>query len=196
MNTRENQVPAAGLDLKKILEQSWRSLMQGALQSDSAYRTAVVGAVSAHGAELRTVVLRQADEARRSLVFYTDGRSGKAGEFRQTGQAAWLFFDPVEGIQIRARSRVSLHQEDEIARECWSQVPQASRTVYAFSQAPGQALDSTKAAYLEDEKAFLNFLVVRCELTFLDWLQIHDSGHLRAQFSWDGRTWNGVRVAP
>lgn len=182
--------------LETILNQCWSAFSLGVEEANSPWRLPVVGTTGSTGAELRTVVLREADEDRRSLVFHTDARSRKVNELEESGHAAWLFFDPQSGVQIRARSRVAMHLDDELTRKLWECMPQHARGNYSNSQSPGEPTVARPETSLCDEEAFLNFVVVECEVVFLDWLQISKNGHQRAQFSWDGHTWIGVSVAP
>jgi pyridoxamine 5'-phosphate oxidase len=182
--------------LQTILEQCWNAFRTGVKKADSPWRLPVVGTAGASGAELRTVVLREADENTRSLVFHTDARSQKVKELDKSGQAAWLFFNPQSGVQIRAQSRVTIHKHDELARLLWDSVPPEARGNFSSPKSPGEPIDAAAGVSLRDKDAFLNFLVVQCEVDFLDWLQISEDGHQRAQFKWNGHAWNGVRVAP
>ena len=182
--------------LETILNQCWTAFRTGAEDANSPWHLPVVGTDGSLGAELRTIVVRVADEDRRSLVFHTDARSRKIKELEKSGQAAWLFFNPQSGVQIRARSQVTLHQRDDTARNLWEQVPLESRLNYSSALAPGNPVKDQPLRLLNDDEAFLNFMVVQCEVVFLDWLQISEDGHQRAQFNWDGHAWNGARVAP
>jgi len=141
-------------------------------------------------------VLREADKVSRTLVFHTDARSRKVKSLEEAGQAAWLFFNPQSGVQIRARSRATLHQNNDTARNLWEQVPPEARVNYSSALAPCNPVKDQPLRLLNDDEAFPNFMVVQCKIDFLDWLQISEDGHQRAQFNWDGRTWNGVQVAP
>ena len=183
-------------ELQEIFEQIWQSFETGASETDSAWHTPVIGTFGTTGPELRMIVLRQVNMESRTLVFHTDKRSHKANELNESGQAAWLFFDPASGIQIRATSHARKHHNNDLTRQLWKKVPRYARQIYAHPQAPGTALESFPAGLLSDDEAFSNFLVVHCEVTFLDWLQIRPEGHLRARFSWDGQAWNSEWVAP
>jgi len=182
--------------LDTILEQCWNAFRTGVNKADSPWRLPIIGTTGASGAELRTVVLREADENTRSLVFHTDARSQKVKELEKSGQAAWLFFNPQSGMQIRARSNVTLHQRDDTVRKLWKQVPLESRHNYSSALTPGEPVKDQPLRLLNDDEAFQNFMVAQCEVIFLDWLLISEDGHQRVQFSWNGHEWNGVQVAP
>ena len=54
----------------------------------------------------------------------------------------------------------------------------------------GQAqLGNTAAAYA-------NFALLSAEITFVDWLQLGDKQHRRAQFTWTGSDWCSTSVMP
>jgi pyridoxine/pyridoxamine 5'-phosphate oxidase len=182
--------------LETILEQCWTAFRTGANKADSPWRLPIVGTAGASGAELRTVVLRAADENTRSLVFHTDARSQKAKELEKSGQAAWLFFNPQSGVQIRAQTHVTLLQHNDTARKLWEQVPAEAQANYSSALTPGEPVKDQPLRLLNDDETFQNFMVVQCKIDFLDWLQISEDGHQRAQFNWDGHAWNGVQVAP
>jgi len=182
--------------LQTILERCWNAFRTGVNKADSPWHLPVVATTGSRTAELRTVVLREADEDSRLLVFHSDARSRKVKQLTDSGQAAWLFFDPHSAVQIRAQSRVTLHRDNEITRRLWESVPVDARGNYSSPQSPGEPIVTRHEIPLRDEQAFLNFLVVQCEVDFLDWLQISNEGHQRAQFTWDGQAWNGVPVAP
>jgi pyridoxine/pyridoxamine 5'-phosphate oxidase len=182
--------------LETILKQCWSAFRFGVEEANSPWRLPVVGTTGSEGAELRTVVLREANEDSRTLVFHTDARSRKVKELEESGHAAWLFFDPQSGVQIRARSHVAMHQDDELTWKLWKRVPQDARGNYSNSQSPGEPTVARPETSLCDEEAFLNFVVVECEVVFLDWLQISQDGHQRVQFNWGGHAWKGVSVAP
>ena len=81
-----------------------------------------------------------------------------------------------------------------MTRQLWKKVPPHARANYAQPQAPGTPLKRRSVDILNDEEAFGNFLVVRCEIGFLDWLQMEPDGHLRAKFTWNGQVWNAEWV--
>lgn len=183
-------------ELQEIFEQIWQSFETGASKTNSAWHTPVLGTIGTTGPQLRMVVLRQVDMESRKLVFHTDKRSQKANELNESGQAAWLFFDLASNIQIRATSLATKHHNNDLTRQLWKNVPQHARDNYVHPPAPGTTLESLPAGLLSDEEAFSNFLVVHCEVIFLDWLQIRPEGHLRAWFSWDGQAWISEWVTP
>jgi hypothetical protein len=182
-------------ELQVIFAKIWQSFETGVNETDSAWRAPVIGTIGSTTAELRMVVLRQADKNARLLVFHTDKRSQKANQLNQSSQVAWLFFDPASAIQIRVTSIASMHNDDEVTRQLWNKVPHHARQIYADPQAPGTELNAKRAGLLNDQEAFGNFLSVHCQVTDLDWLHIRTDGHLRAQFRWDGQAWSGVWVA-
>jgi hypothetical protein len=191
-----------GLDA--TLDHCWRAFAAGAGDANSPWRLAVLATTDPgadasgewSGPDLRTVILRHADREARLLTFHTDIRSAKVRGLRHAGLASWLFYDPLSRVQIRARSRVGLHHDDPQAREAWERVPAAARWLYAGAQPPGTRIEAASDKALPDEEAYLNFLVVACELCSLDWLELGEEAHERARFDWDGRRWRGAVITP
>jgi pyridoxine/pyridoxamine 5'-phosphate oxidase len=183
-------------DLGLILQQCWQALETGASKAGHPFHLAVVGSQGNEETQLRMVVLRQADRQTRSLWFHTDSRSRKALELLKFGHASWLFFDPGDGVQIRVQSRVNFHQKDALCHELWQGLPVESRVNYSSRQSPGKPMVTAPPSRLEDQDAFLNFLVIECIATHIDWLRLSPDGHQRAKFHWNGTSWRGCRVAP
>jgi pyridoxamine 5'-phosphate oxidase len=187
---------ADGEELDRVLEQSWRAIEVGSLDSDSMFHTAIVSSTGLSGPGLRTVVLRHVNRETRSLVFHTDSRSSKVAEIELCSQINWLFYDPACGIQIRANSAATIHHDNDVAVALWKKIPANSRENYAHPIAPGMPLTSEDSPLLLEEQSRLNFMVVDCKVTSIDWLKITEQGNLRAQFTWQEQSWKGVWVAP
>ena len=108
---------AATLDA--IFVQIWIDLAKGVAQAPHPFHTPALASQTTSGPDVRTVVLRQADPEARKLLCHTDYRSPKVGELREQPRVAWLFYHPVNKVQLRVRGSVQLHREDELARARW-----------------------------------------------------------------------------
>lgn len=183
-------------DLASILEDVWRMLDRAAADFFSPLHTPVFATVDATGAaHARTVVLRGFDRDRRELVFSTDVRSPKAAQLRHDPRAAWLFYDPVAGIQLRVECRARVETAGAAVDALWNRLPEHSRMHHASPHVPGAALDAACAqapveffgrSMTADESAFArsNFALVACNIVSIDWLRLGEQGHRRARFDW------------
>lgn len=194
-----------------LLQKCWQLLDQASREGRHPLRTPVVGTVGSGGrqAELRTVVLRAVDPAARRLTFYTDRRSPKVEQLRQSQRVSWLFYDPGLALQIRATGEAVLHSRDEAAASAWRSLPAEHRKNYGATmpsgtaiEAPGQELPAlwmeNPPALEHTDYAFDHFLLVATVVEEIEGLLLHEQGHRRAQFRWSGekQVWKGGWIVP
>lgn len=195
------------LTLEEILQQTWHLLIRGANQKKDPLHLATIGTTNQEIAQIRTVVLRKTDRAKRLLYFYTDFRSEKIQQLTTNPTLSWLFYHPKKNIQIRAYGSATIHHQDELTLERWQTLPSYGRKTYGTQQAP-----STPLPYADDdlpnlwkvseidlaktEYAYANFAVVTCEITRLEWLHLQQSGHRRVLFEFVEEEWKGQWVVP
>ncbi|MEE2948135.1 MAG: pyridoxamine 5'-phosphate oxidase family protein [Verrucomicrobiota bacterium] len=185
--------------LQTILEQTWSDLTKATDQVDHPWRLPAMGTHGLNGPEVRTVVLRSVDPVTRQLITQTDVRSTKVPGFRKDPRVAWHFFNPQTNVQVRANGRVTVHHDDEVTRTVWVAVPEANKRNYATSSAPGLPVDDPALGQVQLDAftaAYANFTVLSAEITFIDWLQLGEELHRRAQFKWTGSDWRGAWVIP
>jgi len=181
---------------ESVLSDTWSRLREGVKYGVHPFHTPVLASVSGHKPDMRTVVLRQADEAKRQLICHTDVRSPKVSMLQRNSQVAWLFYDREAKVQLRLYGEVSLHSSDAIAAAHWENCTPSSRRCYLAASAPGQILAEPGERSVQQNDGFENFAVVSCEISSIDWLFLRASGHLRARLDWRIDHWNGQWIAP
>ncbi|MBB5720597.1 pyridoxine/pyridoxamine 5'-phosphate oxidase [Loktanella ponticola] len=151
-----------------------------------------LGTISVDGLpEVRTVVLRHADRATRTLEIYTDLQSDKITSLRAHPNASILLWDDATSLQIRVQAKVAILSGPQVL-DRWAAVPDHSKISYGITPAPGQIIpDST--AYTKTPNADV-FAVLSCEATHIDAVYLGDI-HRRAAFSQVG-DWAGNWLAP
>lgn len=172
-------------DLKNLAADCWRLLMAAPADRDSPFRTPVL---ASGAAQARTVVLRTADEAARTLTVFTDFRSAKADQLAADPRACLVFHDPKRGIQLRAWGEAVLHARDTVARAHWEAAPEVTRAPYVYMPGPGTPLDRPGPVVPEatdSEAGYANFMVAVITLRRLEWLRLARAGNLAARFEWD-----------
>jgi hypothetical protein len=204
-----------------LLAALWRALEAAAEDRHSPWHTMVVASADAEAApDLRTVVLRGCVPAARSLRFHTDRRSAKIPVFGANPRAAFLFYDPVSKIQLRARGRIALVTEGSLFDQVWAATAAMSRRCYLTDPAPGTPADrpmtglagdlgARRPSAAESEAGRAHFTLALAAIDALDWLHLAADGHRRAQFFWQGEGeglaaaeaalpggWRGGWVAP
>ncbi len=117
-------------------------LEDGAAVRGAPFRQAAVASVGADGgAEVRTMVLRAADRAARTVHVFTDRRSPKVAELTTEPRCSVLFYDHAAGIQLRLKARAALqrsHEGDAAAQ--WEALPAGSKICYSQPIAPSMAV--------------------------------------------------------
>lgn len=170
----------------EALESAFRLLARGVADRRSPFHTPTLATRGADGApNLRTVVLRAFDPARRRLRIHTDRRSAKAAELAAEPRAMLHGYDPGAQVQLRLAGRARLHLDDAVADAAWAASREMSRMCYAAEHAPGAILAAPAAAPRDAAAGRANFAAVLMEVDSLDWLLLAHEGHRRARFSWD-----------
>ena len=140
--------------------------------------------------EIRTVVLRDICNNPLSIRFNSDIRSKKIEHIEKNNQCSGLFYDPKRRIQIRVKGVSSIHYNDKLTKEIWSNVELQSRKCYMAKFSPGEVMDVwepnipksylKKDPSLEDsEKGYLNFCCIDFQVKSFEVLELHHEGHIR-----------------
>lgn len=183
-------------DLGETLLESWRMLERGVADRRHGFHHPVLATIGVDGSpEARTVILRKADQATRSIIIHTDQRSQKIMEMTAAPRVALHCYDPQRKIQLRLNGTASLHHGDEIAAARWQASQRMSRVCYSIAPGPGVAIDQGGAFTLRQHDAaapehtvpgFENFVAVIIRMDRLEWLFLAVEGHRRARFNWRG----------
>lgn len=183
--------------LNAVLEKCWSLLAEGVSRRDSAMRTPVLGSLGERGCELRTVILRGCDRARRSLQCHTDARSPKVSEIQRCARLQWVFYHPESRVQLRATGLARVYLEGDWVDKVWQAQHPRSRLVYLIEDAPGTSSDHPTSGFgstpsqpepdvSSTEAGRINFAVIECRIDELDWLHLGVGVNTRAQFRWEG----------
>lgn len=190
-------------DLVQLERLSWELLTRGAQHPKEDMHWPTFGTVDERGrARLRTVVLRQAQRTSGALIVYTDSRAQKVTHLQANPWASLHFYDGERRVQLRAQAHVTLHIEDDLAREHWARLSAHGRFDYCREPAPATQTSASQTGLPDawsahppevdqTQWAFPNFCVMVCALESLDVLYLGASGHRRAHIDLasDVRTW-------
>jgi len=177
----------------------WQSLVhelrRGALDPKHPFRYVNLGTQTISGPEIRTVVLRSVSKNLEFYVF-TDLRSAKVEELRQSPLVCLHFYHPGKRVQIRIHAKANLHSQDELSRAFWAKVQGDAQKAYTSTQAPGTIISIPEDAFgwLEpgDDRFFtvMRFVPERVEV-----LQLNGIHHLRLVFL-RSEDWRGSWLVP
>jgi len=195
----EPELPSFYNDLDETLRAAWALLGRGAKDRKAPAHTPVLATNGADAPRVRTVVLRGCDREARTLHFHTDRRSAKVPEIEADPAGAVLVYDPKQKIQLRLDCRLSVHSDDEIAREAWAATRDFSRICYQVMRAPGEVVGDPAAVPFSAEDSHDgadHFAVIVAEVTRVEWLYLAAHGHRRAEFVWQDGTWQSRWLVP
>ena len=172
--------------LHAIEQACWQELARAAQAREHDWRLLALATVDGVEADVRTVVLREAQAAQRSLVIYTDARSRKVGQLRQHPRASLLAWSPTLSWQLRIRVSIAVEDEGpEVARR-WSQLQYSPAAQdYLSAVPPGEALLERQ----DSPGSRGHLALLRAQVQALDWLELHPEGHRRAVFDAQGARW-------
>lgn len=171
------------LDTSRWDEAAWARLERAARGGRDPMRTPVLATVDeASHPRARTVVLRAASQEGRGLEAYADLRSPKIGELRARPEASWVFYDPEDRLQVRARAHMEV-LSGEAAALRFAALSEHARRDYATAAAPGATLEASEV-HLHLERAEQNFAVLRARVHTMDILVLDNAGHRRLRLEY------------
>ncbi len=188
----------------------WQCLAAGAGPGQSPFTMWQVATNGAQGMpQLRTVVLRGANEAANTVTFHTDTRSAKVAELRADPRVAMVAVDLVNLCQIRLEGVAEICADEAQRKQIWNSARPHTLILYQAPLPPATPIDHPQQAYITPKSnadaanaatdagnGFDNFCVVHVTLTKIDYLDISPAGHQRAIFCRRDGRWHGSWVAP
>jgi hypothetical protein len=164
----------------------WRELERAGQERDHEWRVMTLATVDGGCADARSIVVREAMPATRTLVFYTDDRSPKVRQLRDHPQATMVAWSRTLSWQLRLRVSLSLEDDGLDVSSRWARVKLSpSAQDYLAALPPGTPVDR----YTPERGSRDHFAVVHAEVQSMDWLELHAEGHRRACFDADGARW-------
>ena len=194
--------PAYYEDFSEIKKKIWLMLEDAVSNRNSQFRipTFICGFNSDING--RIVVLRKVDRQNNLVQFHSDIRSDKIGKLKRNSNAAMLFYDKEEKIQVRLKVKCIINHDNEITKESWSKTGHMSRKCYLVDNGPGTEspnptsglkpeLDNFEFTMEESEVGYKNFTVIQCKVKSIEWLYLAAKGHRRAKFDLENNkdTW-------
>lgn len=201
-NTVSETLPDHYDDLDAILMTAWDMIAAGAEDRHAASHTVTLATVGTDGApRARIVVLRGCSPDARHLRVHTDRRSAKVDELAAEPRCSVLHYDPEAKIQVRLDARATVTIDGGDWMDAWAATQGFSRECYRVTDPSGAPLthpsDARFSADATNDGAD-NFAVILITVDAVEWLYLHNEGHRRARFSWNGATaaWTGQWLVP
>jgi pyridoxamine 5'-phosphate oxidase len=183
-------------DFSEIKTKIWSMLDNAIKDRNSQFRIPVFICGSQDDFDGRIVVLRKSDRVNNLVQYHSDIRSDKIGKLKDNKNAAMLFYDKEEKIQVRLKVECTVNHDNEITKESWLKTGHMSRKCYLVDNGPGTEtdtptsglkpkLDSFEFTMEQSEAGYKNFTVIQCEIKSIEWLYLAAKGHRRARFDFE-----------
>jgi len=182
---------SARLDDLGLIELAvWHELGQAVQCPGHAWRVGVLATIEGDAADARSVVLRECDAARRTLLIYTDARSPKVAQMAAHPLGTLVLWSETLGWQLRLRVRLGVQTGGLAVSSRWARLkltPAAHD--YLSPLPPGSPLPGTARAPAPVRESRQHFAVLTAQVQAVDWMELHAQGHQRAQFDGSGARW-------
>tara|TARA_B110000196_G_scaffold210301_1_gene180305 strand:- start:1617 stop:2216 length:600 start_codon:yes stop_codon:yes gene_type:complete len=183
-------------DFTEIKNKIWSMLDNAIKDRGSPFRIPVFICGKQNDFDGRIVVLRKSDQSKNLVQYHSDIRSDKIAKLKSNKNAAMLFYDKEEKIQIRLKVECIINHDNEITKESWLKTEHMSRKCYLVDNGPGtesatptsglkSELDNFKFTIEQSEEGYKNFTVIQCKIKNMEWLYLAAKGHRRARFDFE-----------
>lgn len=169
-------------DLDTIRKLAIDHLSRGVEKKNHPFRSFVFSTAAPN---TRMVILRKVDHDPFTAWVYTDARSTKIQELKDSPEAALLFWHPSSKLQVKLIVTVKIHEKDELKKDHWSQVGSRGKDSYNTAKAPGSSVSDPDKVEYKDPFDGNDFAVLECRVEKMEVLQLRREGHIRAAFDFD-----------
>ena len=185
--------PAYYEDFSEIKKKIWLMLDDAVINRSSQFRIPTFICGNQSDFDGRIVVLRKSDQQNSLVQFHSDIRSDKIQKLKKNPNAAMLFYDKEEKIQVRLKVECTVNHNNNVTKESWSKTQHISRKCYLVDNGPGTEsdiptsglkpeLDNFEFTMEQSEEGYKNFTVILCKVKSIEWLYLAAKGHRRARF--------------
>ena len=185
--------PAYYEDFGEIKKKIWSMLDDAVTNRSSQFR--IPAFICGHNNDIdgRIVVLRKSDQQNNLIQFHSDIRSDKIELLKNNSNAALLFYDKDEKIQVRLKVNCTINHKNDVTKKSWEKTQHISRKCYLVDNGPGTEsdiptsglkpeLDNFDYTKEQSEEGYKNFTVIQCNIKSIEWLYLAAKGHRRARF--------------
>ena len=186
--------PAYYEDFTEIKKKIWSMLNKAVRDRGSQFRIPVFICGDQSDFDGRIVVIRKSDQSKNLVQYHSDIRSDKIAKLKKNKNAAMLFYDKEEKIQVRIKVECTVNHDNDITKESWLKTGHMSRKCYLVDNRPGAEsdnptsglkpeLDNFEFTIEQSEVGYKNFAVIQCKIKSIEWLYLAAKGHRRAKFN-------------
>lgn len=168
-------------------------LVNGTLKKRHPFRYFSLATISQGVPRQRTVVLRKM-QSDLSLIVYTDTRSQKVLDIKNTPEVSALFYHPKNLMQVIINGTAQFITDPDVLQEHWNTISNTSRKDYITTLAPGTSIKHPDAVDYNTQD--YNFTVLQIVPTRIEYLQLKRPNHLRIAYTKKNTSWKGQFMVP
>ena len=164
----------------EIKKKIWSMLDDAVTNRSSQFRIPTFICGHNNDVDGRIVVLRKSDQQNNLVQFHSDIRSDKIKLLKNNPNAALLFYDKDEKIQVRLKVNCIINNKNDITKISWEKL-NISRKCYLVDDGPGTVsdiptsglkpeLDNFDYTKEQSEEGYKNFTVIQCKIKSIEWI--------------------------
>lgn len=190
IHSMTNTPETVSLPPENLVARVWQELIRATKDRHHHWKTPALASMARDSSpQVRTIVLRQANQDGWTLDAFTDLRSAKCEELSHCHKAQLVFWSDRLRWQLRVAVNASVHRDGGLVEQAWVRVGQSKASKdYLSVQAPGSEIKHspfTEALSLNSPNHH-HLGVLRFHVTSMDWLALGSEAHCRAHIDPDG----------
>lgn len=190
IHSMTNTPETVSLPPENLVTRVWQELIRATKDRHHHWKTPALASMASDGSpQVRTIVLRQANQDSWTLDAFTDLRSAKCEELSHCHKAQLVFWSDRLRWQLRVSVNASVHRDGDLVEQAWARVGQSKASKdYLSVQAPGSEIKHrpiTEALSLNSPNHH-HLGVLRFHVTSMDWLALGSEAHCRAHIDPNG----------
>lgn len=187
--------------LDMVYQQIWELLRKAVLDGDRPFKTVQVATVDTDGRpDVRTVLLRNANQQESIVCFHTDTRSPKTSHLKREPHVAIAGFAPDLKQQLRIYGTAEVVLDEHLRLQAWNSSEDRTLPAYRTALPPGTLITQPGVAFsrpASDDDAFSHFCVIRVHVAQIDWLDESVGNEARrATYVRTASHWDASWIAP
>lgn len=188
------------MNLDEIYQHIWNSIRVGASPTRSPFTMWQLATLGLDGSpQIRSIVLRGADENARLLTFHTDRRSAKVKEIEADPRVSLISLDLENYAQLRVSGIAILSQDQNEMQRLWDEARPHTLILYQAPLAPATAIDNPEQGHVQqasEKSGFEHFALIQIKISKVEYLDITPGNHQRSLFTYVEGQWRAQWIAP
>lgn len=177
-----------------LYQETWKELECGIKVKGHPFKACSLATSDAQiGVRQRIVILREITE-NKSLLFYTDLRSGKIDQIKKHPESSALFYNPIKKLQIFLHGKIEIHCDDEIWEDHRVKIDGKAINDYNTKYPPGKTIKNPVDVIRTND---LHFAVLELIPDTIEYLKLKaELNRLRAIFKKTEDNWDKTYLVP